>query len=195
MQARRRCGQPAGTVQLRADDPRPRVPPIASMTAGGLLLHEARRRGGLPDAQYAMSQIVRQRRGRHREGRCRARGAGCCWPRSRISTRRRSTSATWLVDGIGGGPRDMKAGFGWMMRAAQGGNVAAQNRLAKLYRRRASAFEPDGIEAAAWYFIARRVGLVDPEMEDLSRRPDRRREVEGNRRRASCGDILRRSHG
>ena len=39
---------------------------------------------------------------------------------------------TWMIEGRGG-PRDLKAGFGWMKRAAEGGNVAAQNRLAKLY--------------------------------------------------------------
>ena len=38
----------------------------------------------------------------------------------------------WMVDGRGGA-RDLKSGFGWMKRAAEGGNVAAQNRLAKLY--------------------------------------------------------------
>ena len=40
--------------------------------------------------------------------------------------------ATWMIDGRGG-PRDSKGGFAWMKRAAEGGNVAAQNRLAKLY--------------------------------------------------------------
>jgi TPR repeat protein len=60
----------------------------------------------------------------------------------------------------------MKAGFGWMRRAAQGGNVAAQNRLARLYVE-GLGVEPDGIEGAAWYIIARRAGLVDRYMEDV----------------------------
>jgi TPR repeat protein len=73
--------------------------------------------------------------------------------------------ATWLVDGRGGG-RDLKEGFRWMRRAAEGGNVAAQNRLAKLYMKGLGA-DPDSIAAAAWYILARRAGLTDPEMEDF----------------------------
>ena len=52
--------------------------------------------------------------------------------------------------------------------AAQAGNVAAQNRLAKLYMRGIGT-EPNSIDAAAWYFLARRAGLKDPEMEDFLR--------------------------
>ena len=60
----------------------------------------------------------------------------------------------------------MKAGFGWMQRAALGGNIAAQARLAKLYVG-GLGVEPNGIEGAAWYIIARRAGLQDPYMEDF----------------------------
>ena len=74
---------------------------------------------------------------------------------------------TWLVEGRGG-PRDLAAGFGWMKRAADGGNVAAQNRLAKLYMGGIGT-EPNATDAAAWYFLARRRGLVDPVMEDFLR--------------------------
>ena len=73
--------------------------------------------------------------------------------------------ATWLVEGRGG-PRNLEDGFAWMKRAAQGGNVAAQNRLAKLYWGGIGT-EPDPIEAAAWYFLARRAGLIDQEMNDF----------------------------
>ena len=62
--------------------------------------------------------------------------------------------------------REYKDGFGWMRRAALGGNVAAQNRLAKLYMQ-GLGVEPDPIAAAAWYILARRAGLIDPEMEDF----------------------------
>jgi uncharacterized protein len=72
---------------------------------------------------------------------------------------------TWLIEGRGG-PRDLKAGFGWIKRAADGGNVAAQNRLAKLYMGGIGT-EPNAIDAAAWYFLARRAGLVDLEMNDF----------------------------
>lgn len=69
---------------------------------------------------------------------------------------------TWLVEGRGG-KRDYKAGFGWMLRAAAGGNIAAQARLAKLYRD-GLGVEGDSIKAAAWYIVARRAGLNDPEL-------------------------------
>jgi TPR repeat protein len=58
----------------------------------------------------------------------------------------------------------MKAGFGWLKIAAEGGNVAAQNRLAKCYRDGLGT-EADKIEAAAWYVLARRAGLSDPGMD------------------------------
>ncbi|MDQ0997100.1 TPR repeat protein [Phyllobacterium ifriqiyense] len=69
---------------------------------------------------------------------------------------------TWLVEGRGG-KRDYKSGFGWMLRAAVGGNVAAQARLAKLYRD-GLGVEGDSIKAAAWYIVARRAGLNDPDL-------------------------------
>ena len=72
---------------------------------------------------------------------------------------------TWLIEGRGG-PRDRKAGFDWLKRAAHGGNVAAQNRVAKLYMQ-GIGIDPDQVAAAAWYILARRAGLSDPEMDDF----------------------------
>ena len=57
---------------------------------------------------------------------------------------------TWLVEARRR-RATMKAGFGWMKRAARGGNVAAQNRLAKLYMD-GIGIEPDSIEAARLVF-------------------------------------------
>ena len=53
-----------------------------------------------------------------------------------------------------------------MKRAAEGGNVAAQNRLAKLYEG-GIGVDPDLVTAAAWYIVARRAGLIDQQMEDF----------------------------
>lgn len=119
---------------------------------------------GLADAQYAMAQI-------------RANGSDGDPPND-VAAREWLVKAakqnfdtaevdlgTWLVEGRGG-PRDLKAGFGWIKRAAVGGNVAAQNRLAKLYVG-GLGVDPDGIEGAAWYIIARRAGLADPYMDDF----------------------------
>ena len=41
-----------------------------------------------------------------------------------------------------------------------------QNRVAKLYMEGIGT-EPDTIFAAAWYILARRAGLIDPEMDDV----------------------------
>jgi TPR repeat protein len=120
--------------------------------------------GGLADAQYAMSQVVANGAGGKKQDDAEARRWLLLAARQNYDTAQLDL-ATWLIDGRGG-PRDLKAGFGWMKRAAQGGNVAAQNRLAKLYMSGVGT-EPDATEAAAWYFLARRRGLVDPEMQDF----------------------------
>lgn len=119
---------------------------------------------GLADAQYAMSQIFANGAGGKKRDDVEARR----WLQ-RAAQQNFDTAqldlGTWLVEGRGG-PRDLKAGFGWMRRAAGGGNVAAQNRLAKLYMGGIGT-DPNAIDAAAWYFIARRQGLKDAEMEDF----------------------------
>ena len=115
---------------------------------------------------------LRQRRRRQQNATRPRRAAGCSLAARQNFDTAQVDLGTWLIEGSGG-PRDLKAGFGWMKRAADGGNVAAQNRLAKLYMGGIGT-DPDPIDAAAWYFIARRAGLIDPEMEDFLRRPDRR---------------------
>jgi len=120
--------------------------------------------GGLADAQYAMSQVFANGVGGKKHDDAVARRWLLLAARQNYDTAQLDL-ATWLVDGRGG-PRDLKAGFNWMKRAAEGGNVAAQNRLAKLYMSGIGT-EQDATEAAAWYFVARRRGLVDPEMQDF----------------------------
>lgn len=119
---------------------------------------------GLADAQYAMSQVYANGVGGKKRDDIQARRWLVLAARQNYDTAQVDL-ATWLVEGRGG-PRDLKAGFEWMKRAAESGNVAAQNRLAKLYMGGIGT-EPDAIEAAAWYFVARRRGLVDAEMQDF----------------------------
>jgi TPR repeat protein len=119
---------------------------------------------GLADAQYAMSQVYANGVGGKKHDDAEARRWLLASARQNFDTAQLDL-ATWLVEGRGG-PRDLKAGFGWMLRAASGGNVAAQNRLAKLYMGGIGT-DPNEIDAAAWYFLARRQGLKDPEMEDF----------------------------
>lgn len=119
---------------------------------------------GLPDAQYAVSQIY-------------ANGIGDVARDDKEARRWLTLSArqgydtaeidlgSWLVEGRGG-ERDADAGFRWLKKAADEGNVAAMNRVAKLYMQGIGT-EPNTIDAAAWYFLARRAGLTDYEMNDF----------------------------
>ncbi len=116
---------------------------------------------GLPDAQYAMAQAYATGAGGRSHDPRLARQWLVKAARRNFDTAQLDL-ATWLVEGRGG-DRDLKAGFSWMKIAAEAGNVAAQNRLAKLYRG-GLGVEADPVVAAAWYIIARRAGLSDPEM-------------------------------
>lgn len=119
---------------------------------------------GIADAQYALSQVYlnledlpEEKRNRAREWLLRAARAGYDTAQFDL--------AIWLVNGTAG-KRDYEAGFNWMKRAADGGNVAAQNRLAHLYIN-AIGTRPDPIEAAKWFVLSRRAGFKDPALEDF----------------------------
>lgn len=118
-------------------------------------------RQNLPDAQYAMAQFYAQGAG----GKPRDEEIARTWL-ERAAAGGYDTAqldlGTWLVEGRGG-ERKPEIGFAWLRTAAIGGNVAAQNRVAKLYRLGIGT-EGDSIEAAAWYILARRAGLYDREM-------------------------------
>ena len=140
-----------------------REPGEAGM-AKAVSYYERAARAGLADAQYAMSQILANGVG----GRKRDEAAARRW--LTIAARQGFDTAaldlgTWMLEGRGG-PRDRKGGFDWLLQAAIGGNVAAQNRVAKLYVRGLGT-DPDQVTGAAWYILARRAGLSDPEMDDV----------------------------
>lgn len=119
---------------------------------------------GIADAQYALSQIYLNvdgiddgKRARAREWLLRAARAG--YDTAQLDM------AIWLIEGIAG-DRNLEEGFAWMKRAADGGNVVAQNRLSHLYVN-AIGTRPDPIEAAKWYVLSRRAGLKDDALEDF----------------------------
>jgi uncharacterized protein len=118
----------------------------------------------LPDAQYAMSQIFANGVGGKKPDEVEARKWLVRAARQNFDTAQLDLG-TWLISGRGG-ERDAKSGFAWLKRAAEGGNVAAQNRVAKLYMQGIGT-DPDTIFAAAWYILARRAGLFDPVMDDF----------------------------
>jgi uncharacterized protein len=138
--------------------------PGSTGMAKAVSYYERAAKAGLADAQYAMAQIYANGAGGRKLDEVEARRWLVLAARQNFDTAQVDLG-TWLVEGRGG-PRDLKEGFGWIKRAAEGGNVAAQNRLAKLYWGGIGT-EPNAIDAAAWYFLARRAGLVDPEMNDF----------------------------
>jgi TPR repeat protein len=126
--------------------------------------YERAANAGLADAQYALSQIYGNGAGGRKRDEVEARRWLELAARQGFDTAEVDLG-TWMVQGRGG-PKQRKAGFALLRRAALGGNVAAQNRVAKLYMQGVGV-EPDSIMAAAWYIVARRAGLNDPEMDDL----------------------------
>jgi hypothetical protein len=119
---------------------------------------------GIADAQYALSQIYLNVDGIEESKRARAREWLVRAARAGYDTAQLDM-AIWLIEGIAG-ERNLEAGFAWMKRAAEGGNVVAQNRLSHLYIN-AIGTRPDPVEAAKWYVLSRRAGLKDDALEDF----------------------------
>jgi len=119
---------------------------------------------GIADAQYALSQIFLNVEGIEDSKRARAREWLMRAARAGYDTAQLDM-AIWLIEGIAG-DRNLDEGFAWMKRAAEGGNVVAQNRLAHLYVN-AIGTRPNPVEAAKWYVLSRRAGLKDDALEDF----------------------------
>jgi len=134
----------------------------ADALARAVTYYEKAARAGVPDAQYAMAQVYANGAGGRKADKAEARKWLERAARHNFDTAQLDLG-TWMVEGIGGS-RDERGGFAWLKIAAEGGNVAAQNRLAKLYRAGVGT-EADPIAAAAWYILARRAGLTDFEMD------------------------------
>lgn len=119
-------------------------------------------RQGLADAQYAMAQIHANGVAGRRVDRAEIKRWLELAARQNYDTAQVELG-TMLVE-EGGGEEMERAGFQWLKRAADGGNVAAMNRLAKLYRAGVGV-EADPILAGGWYVRARRAGLTDRDMD------------------------------
>jgi len=140
-----------------------REPGEAGM-AKAVAYYERAAKAGLADAQYAMAEVYANGVGGKKRDEKDARRWMELAARQGYDTAELELG-TWMIQGRGG-PKSMKSGFALLKRAALGGNVAAQNRLAKLYMQGIGT-DPDEIMAAAWYIVAKRAGLSDPEMDDL----------------------------
>lgn len=118
----------------------------------------------LPDAQYAMAQIYKTGRGLDKPDPAEALKYLRAAAVGGIDTAQVELGIM-LIDGEGG-TKDLKRGFTWIKKAAEGGNIEARNRLAHLYR---NGIGTDGDQGAAamWYIISKRAGRSDPLLEDF----------------------------
>lgn len=73
--------------------------------------------------------------------------------------------AIWLANGKAG-IKEPEIAFKWMKRAAIGGNVIGQNRIAKMLMQGVGT-KVNVIEGAKWHFIARRAGLNDQWLDEI----------------------------
>lgn len=119
---------------------------------------------GIADAQYAVAQIYLNLKDLPEEKTKRAREWLLRAARAGFDTAQLDLGM-WLVNGTAG-ERDYETGFKWLKRAADGGNVVAQSKLAQLYIH-AIGTRPDPVEAGKWFVLARRAGLNDPSLEDF----------------------------
>ncbi len=87
--------------------------------------------------------------------------------------------AIWLANGRGG-DKDLNGALSWFRNAAFGGNVIAQNRLARMLALGLGT-EVKPTEAAKWYLLARRRGHKDAMLADFfnSLAPDIRKSALG----------------
>ena len=141
----------------------PQRDPTAEGMARAVSYYERAAEAGLPEAQYAMAQVHTEGLGGRKADPAKALEWLTLAAQQNFDTAQIDLG-TMLVEGRGGEGK-AEDGFAWLLRAAQAGNPAAQNRVAKLYRAGVGV-ERNTIASAAWYMIARSAGLVDPLMED-----------------------------
>ncbi|WP_180897617.1 tetratricopeptide repeat protein [Martelella soudanensis] len=153
--------------------------PLAEFNYGSLLIEqnpgtdglklalpwfEASADADIADAQYALSQIYPVLDDLPEE----KKALSIFWLR-RAADGEHDTAqldlALALINGKGM-PRDIEQGVDWLRRAALNGNPAAMSRLAYLYRE-GIGVRQDAETAATFYLSVRRLGLVEPEMEEL----------------------------
>lgn len=153
--------------------------PLAAFNYGSLLIEENPGKDGLKlalpwfeasaeadiaDAQYALSQIYPALDDLPEE----KKALWIFWLR-RAADGDHDTAqldlALALINGEGM-PRNIEKGIDWLRRAALNGNPAAMSRLAYLYSE-GIGVRQDKETAATFYLSVRRLGLVEPGMEEL----------------------------
>ncbi|MBO0662960.1 sel1 repeat family protein [Jiella sp. CQZ9-1] len=120
---------------------------------------------GVPEAQYAMSQLFANGRGVP-ENLARARA----WLQTSANNGFDTAQidyGIWLINGKGG-PAEPKVGFAFLRHAAELGNPIAINRVAHLYKDGIGT-DPDKAAAAMWAVLAKRLKNSDPGLDDFFR--------------------------
>ncbi|WP_082652417.1 tetratricopeptide repeat protein [Aureimonas sp. AU12] len=113
---------------------------------------------GVPDAEYALSQLYAYGRGTERADDGEARRWLTEAARSGHDTAQIELGI-WLINGRGGAA-DPREGFRWLKGAAERGNPIAVNRVAHLYKD-GIGIAADRLEAGKWVVLARRAANSD----------------------------------
>lgn len=121
---------------------------------------------GVPDAQYALSQLYAYGRGMAAGDDAKAREWLEKAARSGHDTAQIELGI-WLINGRGGA-KDPAEGFRWLKGAAERGNPIAVNRVAHLYKDGVGA-PADRAEAARWTVLARRASNSDAALDGFFR--------------------------
>lgn len=120
---------------------------------------------GIPDAQYALSQLYAYGRGVDKDLAKARQWLGSAAAKGYAAAQ--IEFGIWLINGKGG-PAEAKEGFQWLKRAGERGNPIAMNRLAHLYKD-GIGVAADKVEAAKWSVLAKRADNTDPVLDDFFR--------------------------
>ncbi|MEX6508569.1 tetratricopeptide repeat protein [Jiella sp. M17.18] len=120
---------------------------------------------GVPDAEYAMSQLYANGRGVKADD-----AAARAWLRAAATNGldiAQIEYGIWLINGRGG-PQKPQDGFRFLRHAAETGNPIAINRVAHLYKDGIGT-DPDRLQAAKWAVLAKRLKNSDSALDDFFR--------------------------
>lgn len=142
---------------------------IESSPSGGFTdaarYFEKAAKAGVPEAQYAMSQLFASGRGVTED----LQKARAFLHAAALNgfTIAQIEYGIWLINGKGG-PAKAEEGFRFLRHAAALGNPIAINRVAHLYKDGIGT-EPDVVEAAKWAVLAKRTKNSDAVLDDFFR--------------------------
>ncbi|NOZ32330.1 MAG: sel1 repeat family protein [Alphaproteobacteria bacterium] len=126
-------------------------------------LFEIAAEAGLPEAQYDYGVLLLEGAGTNPDPATGARFIGLAAAAGNVEAAVEYATLIYLGRGV---DKDPVLALAWYRRAAELGSAVAQNRLAKLLAAGEGA-NRDPVEAAMWRALARRQGILDPQLETL----------------------------